>query len=118
MDTKTVLPEPLFVRYPGLTKIRQNHKRWAFTINATIICLYEAISGGSRIEKSHTSHNKAVYATPPVGGSGFRFARSAAPPTLHSTHIWAGLQTYGLLIRPAQTSYTARTLCEMRAKIS
>jgi hypothetical protein len=29
----------------------------------------------------------------------------------------AGLQTYGLLIRPAKTSYTAGTLCEMGAKI-
>jgi hypothetical protein len=64
-----------------------------------------------------TSYNRSVYASPPVGGSGFRFARSAAPPTLHSTHILAGLQTYGLRIRPAKTSYTAGTLCEMGPKI-
>jgi hypothetical protein len=29
----------------------------------------------------------------------------------------AGLQTYGLLIRPAKTSYTAGTLYEMAAKL-
>jgi hypothetical protein len=38
-------------------------------------------------------------------------------PTAHSTHSFAGLQTYGLLIRPAKPSYTAGTLCEMGAKI-
>jgi hypothetical protein len=32
-------------------------------------------------------------------------------PTPSSTHIFAGLQTYGLLIRPAKTSHTAGTLC-------
>jgi hypothetical protein len=63
-----------------------------------------------------TAHNRTVYASPPVGGSGFRCARSATPPTLHSTHILAGLQTYGLLIRPAKTSYTAGTLCAMVPK--
>jgi hypothetical protein len=36
-----------------------------------------------------TSHNRSVYASPPYGGSGFRFARSAAPPTPNSTHIFA-----------------------------
>jgi hypothetical protein len=38
-------------------------------------------------------------------------------PTPSSTHIFAGLQTYGLLIRPAKTSHTAGTLCAIRAKI-
>jgi hypothetical protein len=38
-----------------------------------------------------TAHNRSVYASPPVGGSGFRFARSAAPPTLHYTHILPAL---------------------------
>ncbi|MHB9294128.1 hypothetical protein Holit_03254 [Hollandina sp. SP2] len=38
---------------------------------------------------ARTSHNRTVYASSPVGGSGFRSARSAAPPTLHSTHIFA-----------------------------
>jgi hypothetical protein len=37
-------------------------------------------------------------------------------PTSPSTHIFAGLQTYGLLIRPAKTSYTAGTLCDIRAE--
>jgi hypothetical protein len=32
------------------------------------------------------------------------YNRSATPPTLHFTHILTGLQTYGLLIRPAKTS--------------
>jgi hypothetical protein len=36
-----------------------------------------------------TSPNRTVYASPPVGGSGFRYARSATPPTLRSTHIFA-----------------------------
>jgi hypothetical protein len=31
-------------------------------------------------------------------------------------HIFAGLQTYGLLIRPAKTSYTAGTLCAIALK--
>jgi hypothetical protein len=37
-----------------------------------------------------TSHNRTVYAAPPVGGSGFRVARSFATliPTPHSTHIF------------------------------
>jgi hypothetical protein len=47
------------------------------------------------------------------GAPGFRFARSALPPALNSTHILAGLQTYGLLIRPAKTSHTAGTLGAM-----
>jgi hypothetical protein len=37
--------------------------------------------------------------------------------TAHSTHIFAGLQTYGLLIRPAKTSYTAGTLCAIWSEI-
>ena len=36
------------------------------------------------------------------GGRGLHSARSVTPPTLHSTHILAGLQTCGLLIRPAK----------------
>jgi hypothetical protein len=36
-------------------------------------------------------------------------------PTPPSTHIFAGLQTYGLPIRPAKTSYTAGTLCAISA---
>jgi hypothetical protein len=44
---------------------------------------------------------------------GFHSPRSATPPTAHSTHIFAGLQTCGLLIRPAKTSHTAGTLCDI-----
>jgi hypothetical protein len=62
-----------------------------------------------------TSYNRSVCASPPVGGSGFHSPRSVAAllPTAHSTHSFAGLQTYGLLIRPAKPSHTAGTLCEM-----
>jgi hypothetical protein len=36
-----------------------------------------------------TAHNRTVYASGAVAPSGFRFARSATPPTLNSTHIFA-----------------------------
>jgi hypothetical protein len=38
-------------------------------------------------------------------------------PTAHSTHSFAGLQTYGLLIRPAKPSYTAGTLYAIPPKV-
>jgi hypothetical protein len=68
-----------------------------------------------------TAHNRSVYASPPVGGSGFRRARSLRyapfprqpPPTF--------LQPWSLLrkapIRAAKTSPTAGTLCAMHPKI-
>jgi hypothetical protein len=37
-------------------------------------------------------------------------ARPDTPPTLHSTRILAGLQTYGLFIGLVKTPYTTRTL--------
>jgi hypothetical protein len=42
-----------------------------------------------------TAHNRPVYASPPVGGSGFRSPRSVATllPTAPSTHILSALQT-------------------------
>jgi hypothetical protein len=52
-----------------------------------------------------------------LAAPGFRSPRSAAPPTAHSTHSFAGLQTCGLLIRPAKPSYTAGTLCETPRQI-
>jgi hypothetical protein len=57
------------------------------------------------------------YAPPPDGRlRGYvRLGRYA--PTAHSTHIFAGLQTYGLLIRPAKTSYTAETLGAINPKL-
>jgi hypothetical protein len=36
--------------------------------------------------------------------------------TAHFTHSFAGLQTYGLRIRPAKPSHTAGTLCDMCPK--
>jgi hypothetical protein len=41
------------------------------------------------MEYGGTSHNRTVYASPPVGGSGFHSPRSATPLTAHSTHIFA-----------------------------
>jgi hypothetical protein len=70
-----------------------------------------------KIKNGQTAHNRSVYASGAVAPSGFRYARSAAPPTLRSTHSFAGLQTYGLLIRPAKPSYTAGTLCAIAPKI-
>jgi hypothetical protein len=63
------------------------------------------------------SLNRTVYASPPLAARGSvslgRFA-----PTLNSTHILSGLQTYGLPIRPAKTSYTAGTLCAIGADVA
>jgi hypothetical protein len=41
------------------------------------------------MEYGVTAHNRTVYAPLPLVAPGFRFARSAAPPTLNSTHIFA-----------------------------
>jgi hypothetical protein len=60
-----------------------------------------------------TAHNRPVCVPPPLAAPGFHSPRSASPPTAHSTHSFAGLQTYGLLIRPAKPSHTAGTLCAM-----
>jgi hypothetical protein len=51
-----------------------------------------------------TAHNRTVYASPPVGGSGFRSARSIATliPTPHSTHILSAL------VFAAQSPYPGR----------
>jgi hypothetical protein len=52
------------------------------------------------MEYGATARNRSVYASPPVGGSGFRFARPAAPPTLNSTHILPALVAYyGTMLR-------------------
>jgi hypothetical protein len=65
---------------------------------------------------ARTAYNRSVYASGAVAPSGFRYARSATPPTLRSTHSFAGLQTCGLLIRPAKPSYTAGTLDEIKTE--
>jgi hypothetical protein len=41
-----------------------------------------------------TAHNGTVYASPPVGGSGYGFARSAAPSILHPVGMVAGLAEF------------------------
>jgi hypothetical protein len=65
---------------------------------------------------ARTSHNRTVYASPPVGGSGYGFARSwlrhsHAKPPPHFVGPAFATQT---LIRAAKTSYTAGTLGEIR----
>jgi uncharacterized MAPEG superfamily protein len=53
-----------------------------------------------------TAHNKTVYASPPVGGSGFRFARSLRSyAQLHPHFASPGLATQAL-IRAGKTSET------------
>jgi hypothetical protein len=43
------------------------------------------------MEYARTSYNRTVYASGAVAPSGFRYARSATPPTLRSTHILPAL---------------------------
>jgi hypothetical protein len=45
------------------------------------------------IEKGGTAHNRSVYASPPVGGSGYGFARSIASliPTQNPRHSLSAL---------------------------
>ena len=43
------------------------------------------------MKRGGTSHNRTVYASGAVAPSGFRYARSATPPTLRSTHILPAL---------------------------
>jgi hypothetical protein len=45
------------------------------------------------MEYGQTAHNRSVYASPPVGGSGYGFARSIASliPTQNLRHILAAL---------------------------
>jgi hypothetical protein len=45
------------------------------------------------MEYGRTAHNRSVYASPPVGGSGYGFARSIASliPTQNLRHILAAL---------------------------
>jgi hypothetical protein len=47
------------------------------------------------MEYGATAHNRSVYASPPVGGSGYGFARSIASliPTQNLRHILSALQT-------------------------
>jgi hypothetical protein len=59
------------------------------------------------MEYGTTAHNRTVYASPPVGGSGFRSPRSVA--TLHShgslhPHFGGPAIATQLLIRAAKTS--------------
>jgi hypothetical protein len=48
-----------------------------------------------KIKIAGTSHNRSVYASPPVGGSGYGFARSFASliPTQNLRHSLSALQT-------------------------
>jgi hypothetical protein len=45
------------------------------------------------VVKNRTAHNRSVYASPPVGGSGYGFARSIASliPTQNLCHILSAL---------------------------
>jgi hypothetical protein len=46
------------------------------------------------MEYGQTAHNRSVYASPPVGGSGYGFARSIASliPTQNLRHILSALE--------------------------
>jgi hypothetical protein len=46
------------------------------------------------MKRGKTAHNRTVYASPPVGGLGFRSPRSVATllPTAHSTHSLSALE--------------------------
>jgi hypothetical protein len=53
------------------------------------------------------SHNRTVYASPPVGGSGYEKPQSAyGLCAFFLRHIWGGGQCFALPYYPPQTSYT------------
>jgi hypothetical protein len=69
------------------------------------------------MEYGHTAHNRSVYASPPVGSSGFRVARSFryAPFPRHCSGTvcrpWSLLRK--ALIRAAKPFHTAGTLYDI-----
>jgi hypothetical protein len=74
------------------------------------------------MNKNGTAHNRTVYASPPVGGSGFRVARSfryapfprhTSPTFLQARQRKPTVSFVGL----AKMSYTAGTLCAIAHKI-
>jgi hypothetical protein len=64
-----------------------------------------------------TAYNRTVYASPPVGGSGYVLARSLRYAPFPRKTSATFLQPWSLLrkalIRAAKTSQTAGTLCEI-----
>jgi hypothetical protein len=71
------------------------------------------------MEYGGTAYNRTVYASPPVGGSGYGFARSIASliPTQNLRHSLSALRCDATRIRAAKTSYTAGTLCASFLKL-
>jgi hypothetical protein len=67
------------------------------------------------MEYGPTAHNRTVYASPPVGGSGYEKPQSGLRPLCgfsppHFCGCWNASRSF---IATAKTSYTAGTLCEM-----
>jgi hypothetical protein len=73
------------------------------------------------MEYEGTAHNRSVYASPPVGGSGYglsRLFRFASFPRQTFATVWRPWSLLRkALIRAAKPSHTAGTLCEMPAEI-
>jgi hypothetical protein len=68
----------------------------------------------SEIINFGTAHNKSVYASPPVGGSGYEKPQSAyGLCAVFFRHIWGRGQCFALPYYLPQTSYTAGTLYAM-----
>jgi hypothetical protein len=72
-----------------------------------------------KIEYGATSPNRTVYASPPVGGSGFvRIGHGYAIPTANLRYSLSALVFASQsLIRAAKMSQTAGTLCAIVPKI-
>jgi hypothetical protein len=82
-------------------------------------CGKTIIKAASRLGHSKRSHNRSVYASPPVGGSGYEKPHKGRSPTgVFRSHIFAIKKLLrSFFIATAKMSYTARTLCEMAAKV-
>jgi hypothetical protein len=67
---------------------------------------------------AQTAHNRAVCASPPVGGSGSKKPQSAfGLCAVFLRHIWGGGQCFALPYYPPQTSHTVGTLGDIKLEI-
>jgi hypothetical protein len=60
-----------------------------------------------------TSHNRTVYASPPVGGSGYEKPQSGYVRFFSATFLRLLELLRNSFIATAKTSYTTRTLCDI-----
>jgi hypothetical protein len=79
-----------------------------------IKCLMKKNKG--KMEYGATAHNRTVYASPPVGGSGFRFARSLRSHAQLHPHFCKPWKPTVSFIGLAKTSYTAGRYVQYRLK--